>query len=233
MKSEEGRHEFAQGLQILSGSRQIEDLIQKLHQDRHHIREIIPYLPDELQEEILGEKFTLSCLDRFRELDKDNSGTLEPAELFPIIMEMTKAHHLALDMDQCERFTAIFDDAQTGFISQKEFVNFARFLMVMCFLQTEEGTLSSWQQLPTIPEEAPLQMALQGSAPVSPQSVGHLSVDVDFYQQKSEKLAKENADQRARLLQMEERMRAMEDRMEMQENKLRHAAIDMNSPKSK
>merc|ERR1719183_1798702 len=67
------------------------------------------------------------------------------------------------------------------------------------------------------------------SAPVSPQVVGHLSVDLEYYRGKSEKLASENDDQRRRLLSMEEKMRAMEERMESQERSLRHAAVDMNA----
>jgi len=232
MQSADGKRQCAEGLQVLEDSKKIEDLIQMLEQDRHDIRKVIPYLPEDLRAELLSEKFTVSCRDKFKELDVDASGSLEPSELYPILMDMTEAHHLALDLSQCERFTAIFDDAKSGYINLQEFVNFARFLLVMSFLQTEDGAnildLVNDNQMSTNAPSPTSQMPLSPqNMPPSPQ-IGHLNVDVEFYQQKSDKLGKENADQRRRLLEMEEAMRAMDERMELQECKLRHAGVDLN-----
>jgi len=232
-QSADGRREMAEGLQILEDSRQIEQLIQMLETDRGDIRKVIPYLPIDIQDELLCENFTLSCLKKFKELDVDNSGSLEPRELYPIILEMTSAHSLALDESQCERFTDIFDDARTGVISQQEFVGFARFLMVMSYLSTEEGQqtieLAGARRGPPSVRVPSSPGPQSGSMPSSPQA--HLSVDVEYYQQKTEKLSSENSQQRRRLLDMEEKMRVMEERMEMQDNKLRHAAIELSSSK--
>jgi len=192
---------------------------------------VIPYLPEALQSEVLGEKFTLNCLERFKELDQDGNGSLEPTELYPVIIDMTQAHHLSLDLDQCARFTDIFDDERTGVISQKEFVNFARFLVVMTFLQTEDGQKVLDLVQPSL--EQPVPSSPQAAAPASPQAVGHLTVDLEYYQSRAERLTKENAEQRSLLLEMEERMRAMEERVERQEMKLRHADVDLNSSGSR
>jgi len=240
MDSEEGRHEFAEGMQIMEDSKQIEDLITMLESDRQQIRMVIPYLPQELQHCLLSERFTKSCLDRFKKLDVDKSGSLEPSELFPVVLEMleseTTINSQCLDITQVERFVAIFDDEKTGVISQKEFVNFARFVMVMSFLRTGDGQLCIEMALED-QAMAQGQLAIEPaspsnvSAPASPVAVGHMSVDLEYYQQKADRLAGENSEQRKRLQQMEERMRMMEERMEMQDNKLRHATIDLNNSK--
>jgi len=236
LQSDEGKQEFAEGLKVLEDAKQIEDLITMLQNDRRQIKMVIPYLPDDLRDELLSEHFTLNCLERFQQLDADASGTLDPTELYPIIMDMTSAHHLALDLEQCKRFTDVFDDAKSGFISQKEFVNFARFLVVMAFLQTEDGQttldIALQQETQSVrPAELSVtgQSIGQGASPNSPQAVGHLSVDLDFYQTKAEKLAKENSGQRRQMLDMEEKMRKMEERMELQDRKLRHASVDLNA----
>lgn len=228
--SDKAQEEFGEGLQILSGSKAIEDLIVMLETDRKEIKKVIPYLPQELRDELLSQDFTISCIERFKELDVDNSGRLEPNELFPILTEMTNSNQCSADLSQCERFAAIFDDGQTGYISQSEFVNFARFLMVMTYLETEDG--KTVLDFAMEQEEAPRKGKSKGqtpSVPASPQAVSHLSVDLDFYQQKAEKLSRENSQQRSQLKSMEERLRAMEERMELQERELRHAAVDLNA----
>merc|ERR1719478_985630 len=103
------------------------------------MRKVIPYLPEGLRDELLSDVFASTCLEKFKSLDKDGNGSLDPEELYPLILEMTDAHHYALDLEQCKRFTAIFDDEKTGVISKKEFLNFARFMMVMSYLRTEDG----------------------------------------------------------------------------------------------
>jgi len=240
MDSEQGRQEFAEGMQIMDDSKQIEDLITMLESDRQQIRMVIPYLPQELQHCLLSERFTKSCLDRFKKLDVDKSGSLEPSELYPVVLEMleseTSINSECLDITQVERFVAIFDDEKTGVISQKEFVNFARFVMVMSFLRTGDGQLCiemALEDQAIAQEQGAIEPASPSykSAPDSPVAVGHMSVDLEYYQQKAERLSGENSDQRKRLQQMEERMRMMEERMEMQDNKLRHATVDLNSSK--
>merc|ERR1719487_445053 len=233
MNSDQGKRECAECAQILDDSKKIEDLIAMLESDRRHIRKVIPFLPDDIRDELLSEKFTLHCLDSFKALDSDGNGSLDPTELYPIIMDLTNAHHLALDLDQCNRFTSVFDDEKTGVISQNEYVNFARFLMVMTYLQSEEGSTVLAIALENAAEaegqSTTSTLALANQMPPSPQAVGHLSVDLEYYQQRSDKLSRENEEQRRRMIAMEDQMRKMEERMELQERKLRHAAVDLNA----
>merc|ERR1719201_3313823 len=102
--------------------------------------------------------------------------------------------------------------------------------MVMTYLETEDGktVLRAASKGAMEQEEAP-RKGQTPSLPASPQAVSHLSVDLDFYQQKAEKLSRENSQQRSQLKSMEERLRAMEERMELQERELRHAAVDLNA----
>jgi Ca2+-binding EF-hand superfamily protein len=224
LNSDEGKKEFIDCYKIMEDSKEIEDLIKMLERDWHDMRKAIPYLPEELRDELLGEPFRRDCIDRFKELDSDGSGSLDPTELFPVMMDMTSAHHLALDMDQCKRFTAIFDDAKTGVISQSEFLELARFLVVMAYLQTPHGqaslSLMASGNIGTPSSQRPK------SQPTSPLAAGHLSLDLEYYQNKTEKLSSENEAQRQKLIEMDAMMRAMEDKLEKQQQKLRHAQLD-------
>merc|ERR1712151_439757 len=102
------------------------------------------------------------------------------------------------DLDQCKRFTAIFDDAKTGVISQSEFLELARFLVVMAYLQTPHGQASlslmnsdhgSRPQASQSSRQNKTSTTPTQSQPTSPLSVGHLAVDLEYYQNKSEKLS--------------------------------------------
>jgi hypothetical protein len=197
LHSEEGRHEVGEALTILSDSKQIEDLIKLLERDWHEMKKVIPYLTDQIRDYLLSEHFTLDCLHRFVELDTDCSGSLDPSQVLPIIADMTDAHIHALDQTQCARFVAIFDEAKTGVISKQEFVNFARFLMVMSFLQTNDGQL-------TLEKLA----ISRHSKATSPEQI---ATDLDFYMQKTEALEQENKTQRRRLSEMEAMMKTMQD----------------------
>merc|ERR1719159_1734625 len=111
--------------------------LMKEHCDR--LDEVLPLLPDSMQDELLSAEFDASCSKYFDELDKDASGALEPKELIPVVIDLCKAHPFALTKDQCLRFVDIFDTERTGVLSRNEFVNFARFMMIMSYLETEDG----------------------------------------------------------------------------------------------
>jgi len=139
LNSDEGKKSVADAAVVMEGSKTVEDLLENLKRDHHEIRQIVPYLPDALKSHLFSDQFTRGCRDRFAELDKDKNGTLEPLELFPVIVSMANVHQLALDHGQCERFIAIFDEGCSGVITGAEFVKFARFVMAMGYLQTEDG----------------------------------------------------------------------------------------------
>lgn len=243
LHSDDGKERVEGGLHIMAGSKQVDELLDLLHHDRRQLRKVIPYLPEDLRTEILSQEFAITCMDSFRALDKNQNGTLEPAELYPVIITMTNAHHRSIDLEQCSRFTDIFDDERTGVISKAEFVNFARFLVVMSFLQTEDGkktmeiaTLDNhkvsvttdsqghveepFKELPAPPSEPPK---------LHVEDADHLAVDVDFYKGKSERLEQENAMLRKRMQDLEDMVRSMEGRIEEQGKKLRHAEVDLRA----
>mmetsp|Transcript_55998 Transcript_55998/g.92771 ORF Transcript_55998/g.92771 Transcript_55998/m.92771 type:complete len:1019 (+) Transcript_55998:3-3059(+) len=242
LHSEDGQQKVGEGLTILGGSKQIDELLDMLKRDRQELRAVIPYLPDQLRDELLSEQFTMVCLKSFSELDKDGNGTLEPAELYPIIMDMTSAHSLSLDIEQCARFTDIFDDAKNGVINKDEFVNFVRFLMVMAFLHTEDGQRTLELAVIDMQEAAPVAEdpavavveAYEGAATASssvpePEAMKHIELDLAFYKRKAEKLTEENDALRRQVQEMEAAMRKMEAHQEDLEMNLAHTAIELRA----
>merc|ERR1719386_553714 len=102
LQSDEGKVQMDEGLQIIESSKQIDDLIVTLQQDRHAMNSVFPYLPADLRDELLSDEFASECLGTFATLDTDGSGSLEPTELYDVILQMTNAHEYALDMEQCK-----------------------------------------------------------------------------------------------------------------------------------
>jgi Ca2+-binding EF-hand superfamily protein len=244
LHSEEGVQKVGDALKIMSGSQRIDDLLKTLQRDRHELRKVIPYLPEALRDEIISAQFADNCRAKFLELDKNKQGFLGPLELIPTILDMTGAHRYAIDERQCKRFIAIFDDEKTGVISLSEYVNFARFIMVMSFLQTEDGKVvldlaldaqnrqsKREQDLQILPADKTLTKTKSQSPSRGATSadMGHMKVDLDYYQNKAKKLASENDRLREDMFRMQESMRRMESRMEEQEQRLRHAEIDLKN----
>jgi len=219
-----------------------------LEHDRQRLEEVIPMLPQELIEQITSDQFLEECEAAFEALDADKSGVLEPDELVPIIMNMSKAKSSQgisnLDEDKCKRFLTIFDANGDGVIQADELVELCQYLMVMNFLSSRDmddvssKKSSSPAHSPTHRNGAPPAIAAdfhtQQSEPVptSP-AMGHLKVDADFYKGKSHKLADENEALRRRMLQMEEALRKAESQMEDKEMELRHAQVELMSTKQR
>jgi len=248
LHSTEGKKAVAEGLQLMEDSRSVDELLDMLTNDWHTMSQVTPYLPDRIRNEVLGEKFTMDCLRRFAELDKDNNGTLEPSELFPVIRDLASVHNLSLDFEQCQRFTNIFDSEGTGVISENEFVVFARFLTIMAYLQTEDGQrvleanvrdeISQRSCAAASGREAAARVAgrqatsLDAGPPggvVSEVQAGHMAVDVAFYRDRSEKLARELDAFRERLTRLEKSNRELECTVEEQQQRLRHADVDLRA----
>jgi Ca2+-binding EF-hand superfamily protein len=139
LQSDDGVAEAQKAKRVLEDSKKIEQLLEMLHNDRRVIQDVLPHLPDWLQEELMSYEFSTRCMDHFKTLDADGNGTLEPDELYPLVLQMAEAQELALDKEQAKRFTAIFDDAGDGVIRKTEFVNFCRFQIIMGFLNSQDG----------------------------------------------------------------------------------------------
>mmetsp|Transcript_29382 Transcript_29382/g.84461 ORF Transcript_29382/g.84461 Transcript_29382/m.84461 type:complete len:1046 (+) Transcript_29382:73-3210(+) len=255
----EGAKAVNDALRILADSKKIEDLLDSLEKDRRDVKRVIPYLPEWLRQDVLSERFTTECLQYFQELDKDGNGTLETEELFPLVLSLSHAHPMSLDVEQCRRFSAIFDDAKNGVITKDEFVEFSRFLIIMGYLRSQEGQqvldstsevlFSSQPTEGTVPapsatpalaadtlEVTPMGYSnvtedalVYGQLGSSPSSPAHLAVDCDFYQRKSERLSAENEELRSRLSSLEVLVRQLEKKMEEQGRSLRHAEVDLRA----
>jgi len=240
----EGKAASQDALKIMDDSKRIEDLIETMRKNRKQMQKVIPYLPEWLRADILSDHFTVECLQFFKDLDKDGNGTLEPEELFPMVLALSNnAHEMSLDVAQCRKFTAIFDDEKTGVISKNEFVNFSRFLIVMGWLDSQEGKVvldrikkdekKRAQDAKKKKKEPP---ALDNGSynapcpgPHGPTSPAHLALDIDFYKKKSERLTDENDALRDKVSMMERTIRRLESKLEEQEMKYKHACVDLNA----
>mmetsp|Transcript_67218 Transcript_67218/g.105055 ORF Transcript_67218/g.105055 Transcript_67218/m.105055 type:complete len:1078 (-) Transcript_67218:41-3274(-) len=244
LHSEEGQKKANDALKIMAGSQRIEQLLVVLQRDRHELRKVIPYLPEALRDEIISQKFADNCRARYIELDKNKKGFLGPAELIPTILDMTGAHHLAIDENQCRRFIAIFDDEKTGVISLSEYVNFARFIMVMSYLQTEDGKvvldLAVDAQRRQQNREADLQIMpapqVVTQAPnrsMANADASHMQVDLEFHQNRLDKLTEENTRLQKDMFVVQETLRLVVNRVEEQDKLLRHVEVDLQNSRQR
>lgn len=139
LNTPEGKAACKDALQIMSDSAMVDQLLETLEHDPSKMHEAFAYLPENLKIELLSEHFTVDCMTHFQEVDKDGRGSLGPEEVYPVIVALSNSHEASLDLDQCRRFTAFFDTTGTGLITSNNFVDFARFLIVMAWLKSHEG----------------------------------------------------------------------------------------------
>lgn len=253
LSSDVGQVAAAEALRVLDDHKRIEDLLVNLQSDREAVSKVVPYLPMALRQELLSEKFTIDCINYFQGLDKDGNGVLDPEELTPMVKELIDAHDMAFDKDKCKRFAAVFDDNGDGMIEAGEFVNFARFMVVLSFLEKEEGQLtlalaqedyeakemlSAGRNVPppatpelmgNMPEPPPLMLSADAFAPAADPQGAHLAVDYEFYREKAEKLGAENDTMREHMASLEAMVRKMQRQIEEQDIKLRHAEVDLRA----
>ena len=65
----------------------------------HMVVRVVPRIMD--QDDLMSEAFASQCLADFDCLDTDRSGSLEPKELVPVLLERCAAHPFALTTEQC------------------------------------------------------------------------------------------------------------------------------------
>ncbi|CAE7225287.1 Ift74 [Symbiodinium sp. CCMP2592] len=124
---------------VMLGQEKMESVLQGLRQGSEMVWDVLPFLPQSLIDELSSPEFELSCDEFFTQLDKDGNGTLEPAELLPIVQDLTQAHAFVLTEEHCKKFVDLFDIDRNGIIAKHEFVNFVRYMMIMAFMETPEG----------------------------------------------------------------------------------------------
>lgn len=242
IQTDAGKAACQEAMRVMDDSKKVDELIETMKQDRKQIHHVIPYLPDSLRDDLTSDHFTVECLAFFKELDKDGNGSLDATELYPMVLSLSNAHESSLDMEQCTQFMEIFDDAKSGVISVEEFVNFARFLIIMAWLRSHEGqevmagasdpAPSSRPQAPVAPSPETTQKRPPAPPMKEPDTLlpdAHLAVDCEFYREKAEKVAAENETLRGRLSSMEQLVRSLQDKLEDQERRLRHAQVDLRN----
>lgn len=70
-------------------------------------------------------------------------------------MELCQEHPLDITQDHCEHLLSIFDEDNSGTIEQDEFLEFVRFIIVVTWLQEQEGNMA--------PPQTPSMRSLAGS----------------------------------------------------------------------
>jgi hypothetical protein len=126
-------------LRVIEDSARADTLLEAMERDPSQMQMVFTYLPESLKSDLLSEHFTVDCVTHFQDLDQAGVGSLGPEELYPVIITLSNSHEASLDLGQCQRFAAIFDTERKGVISADAFVDFARFLIIMAWLQSHEG----------------------------------------------------------------------------------------------
>merc|ERR1719171_434300 len=124
---------------VAESTRSTQEMLEMMRRDKKTIEQVLPFLPEWMVNWLTNPQFEAECLETFAKLDADGNGTLDPAELHPVIVDMCQAHPLSVDLEQCKEFASIFDEDKNGTISKEEFVDFCIFVVVMCFLSSPEG----------------------------------------------------------------------------------------------
>jgi len=114
-----------------------------------------PDVPEWLKQTLQDSSMTEMCNKRFAELDADKNGVLTADELLPVIVELCQEHPLDITQDHCEHLLSIFDEDNSGTIEQDEFLEFVRFIIVVTWLQEQEGNMA--------PPQTPSMRSLAGS----------------------------------------------------------------------
>lgn len=101
-----------------------------------------PDVPEWLKHTLQDSTMTEACNKQFDELDRDGNGVLTADELVPVIVEMCQEHPLDITMEHCQHLLEIFDEDKSGTIEKNEFLEFVRFIVVVTWLQEQEGNLA-------------------------------------------------------------------------------------------
>lgn len=197
---------------IVLGERRVDELLEMLEQDRQVSAKTALLLPADAVEYLNSPGFTDQCAERFREMDVQSKGDLEPADLFHLVSDLSGADMFAVSIEHCERFVTIF--GTNSQLHQEEFLALAKHLATMAFLHSERGrdhldwALQSISAGPGGQKSELVSQAHGLSAPV-PASTKAEQEHVAFYREKTLQLEEENVALREQMLEMQEMMQKM------------------------
>jgi len=101
-----------------------------------------PDVPSWLKESLQGSDMAEMCKTQFVELDLDGNGVLTADELLPVIVELCQEHPLDITTEHCQHLLEIFDEDNSGTIDKDEFLEFVRFIVVVTWLQEQDGNMA-------------------------------------------------------------------------------------------
>jgi hypothetical protein len=114
-----------------------------------------PDVPAWLKETLQDSAMTEMCQKQFDTLDVDGNGVLDANELLPVIVELMHENPVNITKEHCQHLLEIFDEDQSGTIERAEFLEFVRFIVVVTWLQEQEGNVA--------PPQTPSMMSNGGS----------------------------------------------------------------------
>eukprot|EP00746_Dinoflagellata_sp_MGD_P162294 gnl/MRDRNA2_/MRDRNA2_89788_c0_seq1.p1 gnl/MRDRNA2_/MRDRNA2_89788_c0~~gnl/MRDRNA2_/MRDRNA2_89788_c0_seq1.p1 ORF type:complete len:1450 (+),score=368.34 gnl/MRDRNA2_/MRDRNA2_89788_c0_seq1:99-4448(+) len=104
-------------------------------------------LPDWLRDVFNDPGFITECEAQFDALDTNKNGSLQPEEVFPLVVELVAGRPVAVSSDHCMKFIEIFDDDNSGGLDRSEFADFMRFVCLMQWLEAEDAARRQQQQV--------------------------------------------------------------------------------------
>ena len=120
---------------VSMGDKKVDELLESLQTDRNSIHKVIPLLPEDIYNYLTGDEFIEVCRSRFAELDVDSNGVLDAVELVPVVVAISKQPDISIE--SCLKFVEVFDMRGDGVIRIDEFLDFARFIEILGYLNSK------------------------------------------------------------------------------------------------
>jgi len=128
----------------------VHDMLTALAEDKTALERMQDELPKWIQQTFSDPEFIDVCSREFDRLDADSNGYLSPAELVPVIVELSNEHPVNITREHCRRLCDLYDRDGKGVVTRGEYVQLVKFVMVMGWLQEATGS----DELPDVPRQA-------------------------------------------------------------------------------
>ena len=120
--------------------------------------EVRDQLPVEIQELLASDEFIETCLANFDQLDVNQNGKLEPAEMVPVIIGFMPPNAPPLTEENCLKFVEVFDRNGDKVIDRLEFFYLVEFVIVQQMIaaaqQPQQPQIAAAPAAPAAPASA-------------------------------------------------------------------------------